>query len=150
MTTYSVTKVIQAPLKYVYDWATDYTEGDNAIWGGKNPRIMLLKTKTRVIYAYYSESVNGKPKLAVRIVTLHPRTYSWHLDYYGEEAFETGEYKLTRLGKEKTRFHMVIKSKWKNGKGPSASHLQKHTTYVWTKYAEALEEDYRSGKRARK
>ena len=144
-----MTKVIDAPLKYVYDWATDYTEGDNAIWGGKYPRIILLKTKTKVIYAYYSEDVNGKRKLAVRLVTLHPATYSWHLDYYGEDAIETGEYKLTRLGKGKTRFHMVIKNKWKKGKGPSASYLQRNSNFVWTKYVEALEKDYNSGKRAR-
>ena len=149
MTTYSVTKVIHAPLNYVYDWATDYTEGDNAIWGGKYPKIILLKTKTKVIYAYYSERVDNKPKLAVRIVTLHPRTHSWHLDYYGEEALETGEYKLTSLGKGKTRFRMVIRSKWKKGKGSSASYLQKNSNFVWTKYAEALERDYKSGKRAK-
>jgi len=146
---YSVTKVIDAPLKYVYDWATDYRETDNSIWGGKYPRIILFKSRSKVIYAYNGKGADGKPKLAVRIVTLHPSTRSWHLDYYGEESLETGEYKLTRLGKTKTRFKVVLKNRWKKGKGPSSKHFQKEGDFVWTKYVEALEKDYNSGKSAK-
>ena len=147
MVTYRVSKMINAPIKYVYDWATDFTEHDNSIWGGKYPKIILHKTRKNTIFAYYSKGADGKPKLAVRFVSLHPSTYSWHLDYYGEEALETGEYKLTRLG-TKTRLNLIIKSKWKHGKGPSAKEFEKYANFVWMKYAEALEEDYRSGKSA--
>ena len=136
------------PQKYVYDWATDFTEGDNFIWGGKYSRIILHKTIRKAIYAYYSKGADGKPKLAVRFVTLHPSTHSWHLDYYGEEALETGEYKLTRLGKMKTRLNIVLKHNWKHGKGPSSRELQENTNFVWAKYTEALEQDYKSGKSA--
>jgi len=148
MVTYRVSKTLNAPIKYVYDWATDFTESDNSLWGGRDPRIILHKTRKRAIYAYYSKGADGKPKLAVRFVSLHPSTYSWHLDYYGEEALETGEYKLTKLGKTRTRLNIVLKQKWKHGKGPSSRALAKETNSVWVKYGEALEEDYRSGKSA--
>ena len=146
MVTFRVSKTINAPIKYVYDWATDFTEGDNFLWGGKYPRVILHKTRKKAIYAYYSKGADGKPKLAVRFVSLHPSTYSWHLDYYGEEVFETGEYKLTRLRKTKTRLNIVLRNRWKHGKGPSSKELEKETNFVWMKYTEALEEDYRSGK----
>ena len=148
MAIYRVSRTINAPIRYVYDWATDFTERDNSIWGGKYPRMILHKTRQKAVYAYYSKGADGKPKLAVRIVSLHPSTYSWHLDYYGEEALETGEYKLTTLGKTKTQLKIVLKNKWKHGKGPSSRELQKHANFVWTKYTEALENDYRSGKSA--
>lgn len=144
MVTYRVSKVINAPIRYVYDWATDYTEADNSIWGGKYPKIILLKSKTKAVYAYYNAGTDGKPKLAVRLVTMHPFTFSWHLDYYGEEDIETGEYKLVRLGKSKTRLDIVIKNKWKRARGPSATDFEKHANFVWEKYAAALEKDYKS------
>ena len=148
MATYRVSKTINAPINYVYEWATDFSERDNSLWGGKYPRIILHKTRKQAIYAYYSKGADGKPKLAVRFVTLHPHTYSWHLDYYGEEALETGDYKLTRLGKTTTRLNILLKNKWKHGKGPSSKEFGKHANFVWLKYAEALERDYSSGKSA--
>ncbi|MGI0080253.1 MAG: hypothetical protein ACRECH_11565 [Nitrososphaerales archaeon] len=148
MVKYRVSKTINAPIRYVYDWATDYREEDNSIWGGKYPKIILLKTKMKAIYAYYNDGSDGKPKLGVRLVTLHPSTYSWHLDYYGEEDIETGEYKLVRLGKTKTRLDIVIKNIWKHGKGPSSHNFEKHAIFVWQKYAAALEKEYNSGKGA--
>lgn len=149
MATYRVSKTINAPIKYVYDWATDFTDTDNSLWGGKYPRIILHKSRKNAVYAYFSKGADGKAKLAVRFVTLHPSTYSWHLDYYGEQALETGEYKLTKQGKTKTRLNIVLKNKRKQDKGPSAQELEKNANFVWVKYTEALEKDYRSGKSAR-
>ncbi|MDH2900253.1 MAG: hypothetical protein PXY39_04720 [archaeon] len=147
MVVYRASKTFNAPIKYVYEWATDYTEGDNQIWGGKHRRVILLKSKSKVVYASYKDGTDGKPKLAVRVVTLDPSKYSWHLDYYAEEDTETGDYKLTSLGKNKTRLNMIFRNKWKNGKGPSAEDFEKETNLVWEKYAEALENDYNSDKK---
>ena len=71
--------------------------------GSKFPRIILEKTTNRAVYAGFKRGEDGKPKLAVRVVTLHPRRYSWHLDYFGEEDLEVGEYKLIRLGAKKSK-----------------------------------------------
>jgi hypothetical protein len=148
LVTYRVSKVINAPIKYVYKWATDYSEGDNSIWGGKYPRVILFKSRAKCVYASYKDGSDGKKKLAVRLVTLNPSEYSWHLDYYAEEDIETGEYHLTRLDDMKTRLNMVLRNKWKNGKGPSASDFATESKFIWEKYGDALEEDYASGKKA--
>ncbi len=148
MVTYRVSRIMNAPLKYAYDWCTDYREDDNKISGAKYPRKILQKTRNRAIYASNKVGQDGKPKLAARIVTLHPSLYSWHLDYFAEENKEIGEYKLISLGKNKTRLDMVFKSKWKSGKSPSKEEFVKETKESWERFTSALERDYNSGKKA--
>lgn len=149
MVQYTISKIINAPIKYVYDWLTDYTEGDNAIWGGKFPKIILFKSKKKVVYAYYSQNPGRHPKLGVRFVMLHPSSFSWHLDYYGENDFETGEYELTRVAKDKTGLRIVLQNSWKRRTGPTSKQFKKHGDMVWEKYCRALEADYKMGKLAK-
>ena len=150
MVSYGASRVINAPIKYVYDWATDFREDDNSFWDGGLPRIILLKSKAKCVYAQYNEGSDGKPKLAVGIVTMRPSKYSWHLDYYAEEDMETGEYRLSKLGKDRTKLTMSFKNFRKiNGEGPSKKEFQDGTTELWEIYAAALESDYASGKRAK-
>ena len=144
-----MSKIIRAPIGYVYDWATDYTEEDNSIWGGKYSKIILLKTSRKAVYAYYDENLGRNPTLGIRVVTFHPSKCSWHLDYYGENNTETGEYRLLNLGKNKTRLEIILQSRWKHGKSPSSRDFQKHANYVWDRYVTALERDCSSGKPAK-
>lgn len=134
--------MFDAPIKFVYDWCTDYSSEDSKITGAKFPRIILEKTKKRAVYASHKKGSDGKPKLAVRVVTLHPETFTWHLDYFAEEDLEVGEYKLTRLGPKRTRLVMVLKNRWKKGKSPSRAEFEQSSKSHWDKYAAALESDY--------
>jgi len=144
---YKPSVIFNVPIKFAYDWYTDYSPEDSKIIGSKFPRIILDKAKQRVVYAGYKPGEDGKPKLAVRVVTLHPKTYSWHLDYFAEEDAEVGEYKLTRLGQNKTRLDMTLRNKWKHGKGPSKEEFESGSREDWDKYALALESDYRNRQR---
>src|SRR5271169_4859164 len=108
-----VSKTVNAPLRYVYDWCTDFRDTDPKITGSKSQRIILEKTRKRVVYAQVYQGADGSQKVAVDIVTLNP-PHSWHLDYFGEEDDETGDYRLKSLGRNKTRLDMVFKEKWKN------------------------------------
>jgi hypothetical protein len=142
-----VSKTINAPLHHVYDWCTDFREDDPQITGSTSQKKILEKTKKRVIYVQIYEGADGDQKVAVDIVTLKPPN-SWHLDYFGEEDDETGEYRLKSLGKNKTRLDMVFKEKWKNiAKVPSLEEQVKHTNEVWDKYVAALEKDNNSERR---
>jgi hypothetical protein len=131
-----------APIKFVYDWCTDYREDDPQLYGASHRRIILEKTKKRVIYASNKKGSDGSDKLAVRIVTLSPSTYSWHLDYAAEEDLERGDYTLKKLGKDKTRLDMVFKNTWKNGLGPSREEFEAETKSTWDAFAPALERDF--------
>ncbi|HKW04747.1 MAG TPA: hypothetical protein VJN71_05555 [Nitrososphaerales archaeon] len=149
MVTYRASKLIIAPIKYVYDWATNFKEDDDLIFGGKARKIILLKTNTKSMYASYEVGSDGKPKISVSEVALRPKDYTWHLDYYSEIDIETGEYKLSKVGKDKTRIDMVFKNKRKHsGKGPSSKQFEKEARFLWDKYAAALEKDFNSGKKA--
>jgi len=139
-----VSKTINAPLRYIFNWCTDFREDDPQITGSKSQRKILEKTKKRVIYAQVYEGADGKDKMAVDIIMLKPPS-SWHLDYFGEEDDETGEYRLKSLGKNKTRLDMVFREKWKNiAKVPSIEEQMRNTNEVWDKYVAALEKDYNS------
>jgi len=142
--TIHVTKIINAPLRFVYNWCTDFREDDNKITGSKTRRIILQKTKQRVVYisAYRS---SGGSRYGVNIVTLHPPN-GWHLDYAGEEADEIGDYRLTRLDPVRTRLDMTFKEKYKIRDAPTRKEDMKQTSEMWDRYVAALERGYAHGK----
>jgi hypothetical protein len=142
-----VSKTINAPARYVYEWCTDFREDDPSLTGSKSQRKILKRTKKQVIYAQLYTGADGGQKVAVNIVALNPPS-SWHLDYFGEEDDETGDYRIRALGKEESRLDMVFKEKWKNiAKVPTLGEQAKQTSDVWDKYVRALERDYASKKK---
>ena len=137
---YRVSKIIHAPLPFVYDWCTDYRESDPRITDSKAKRKMLLKTRRHVIYISSYRS-GGKPKIGVNIVTLYPQKW-WHLDFIGDEDDETGDYRLMRLGPRRTRLDMSFAEHFKIRNAPTKAQDLKHTHEIWDKYVSALERDY--------
>lgn len=140
--TYRVTKTINAPLKFVYDWCTDYREDDNQITGSKTRFKILQKTNRRVIYLRTSGR-DGRTMIGVKMVTLRPPR-GWYLDQVGEDEDAIGFYKLTRVGPEKTRLDMTFNEKYKISNAPTKEQDIKHTDQMWDKYVTALEKDYAS------
>jgi len=138
--TVHVSKVIKAPLKFVYNWCTDFREDDNKITGSKTKRIILQKTKKRVIYIS-TYKWRGKTISGVNIVTLRPPN-AWHLDFAGQEDDEIGEYRLTRIGPRKTRLTMTFKEKYKIANAPTQEEDTKATNEFWGKYVAAVEKDH--------
>ncbi len=143
----SVSKVINAPLSYVYDWCTDYSPDDSKLTRSKTRRIILNKTPRQAIYLETFRR-KGKPMCAVNIVSLK-RPMRWHLDYVGQEADEIGEYRLTRQGPQKTKLDMQFKVKYKIRGAPTKAEETKQTSIVWDKYIRALEKEFASRNRRR-
>jgi hypothetical protein len=137
-------KIINAPVSFVYNWCTDYGEDDNKITGSKTRRIIIQKTKRRAVYISAFRWA-GKSRYGVNIVTLRPPN-RWHLDYAGEEADEIGDYRLTKLGPERTRLDMTFKEKYKIRGAPTRKEDLKHTSEIWDRYVAALERDYARSK----
>ena len=140
--TYRVTKTVNAPLKFVYEWCTDYREDDNQITGSKAQFRILQKTNRRVIYLRTHER-DGKTMICVKMVTLRPPK-AWYLDQVGEDEDVIGIYKITRMGPEKTRLDMTFTEKYKISDAPTKEEDRKNTDQMWDKYVAALEEDYAS------
>jgi len=137
---FRVSKIIHAELPFVYDWCTDYRESDPKITSSKAKRKILLKTKHRVIYTSAYRS-GGKSKTSVDVVTLYPPKW-WRLDFVGDDDDETGDYRLTKLGPQRTRLDMSFTEHYKIRGAPTKAQDVKHTHEVWDKYVLALERDY--------
>jgi hypothetical protein len=140
--TYHVVKMIDAPLKFVFNWCTDYREDDNELTGSKAQFKILQKTSHRVIYLRTFE-LDGKTLTAVKMVTLRPPK-SWCLDQVGEDEDVIGVYRLTRVGPEKTRLDMKFTEKYKISDAPTKEQNRNQTDQMWNKYVTALEKDYAS------
>jgi len=138
--TFHVAKVIQAPLRFVYDWCTDYRETDPQITGSKSKRRILLRANNRVIYTVTYR--RGKQvKMAVDVVTLYPPK-AWHLNFIGDEDDEQGDYVLTALGPLRTRLDMTFTEHYKILHAPSKLRDTEQVHEVWDKYIAALEKSY--------
>jgi hypothetical protein len=138
--TVHVSKTIRAPLRFVYNWCTDYRDTDPLITGSKSKRKILMKDKHRVVYVSIYRR-DGKTRSAVDVVTLHPPK-AWHLDFIGDEDDELGDYVLTTLGPRRTRLDMTFTEHYKVRNAPSKEEDIKQIHEIWGKYAAALEKDY--------
>ncbi len=140
--TYKVSKIFNAPLKHVYEWCTDFREDDNKITGGSAVKKILERSRKRSVYISHYTGADGTPKEGVNLVTLTP-SKGWHLDYFGDEEDETGEYKVKALGKNKTRLDMTFKEKWKDSTAIlSKDELLRTTNKHWDMYVAACEKDF--------
>lgn len=144
---YRISKTINAPLKFVYEWCTDFRDDDGKLTGSKSKRHVIEKTKNRAIYVI-DYVINGKPTWHASVVALKPPD-SWHLETACDPyESETGEYKLTPLGKKKTRLDMVFIVKYNNPpyKIDSKKEWEKDTHDFWDKLILALDRDYQHSK----
>jgi hypothetical protein len=139
-----VSKIIHAPLRFVYDWCTDYQESDPKIMGSNAKRKILLKTEHRAIYISTYKS-GGKLRSGVNVVTLYPPK-AWCLDFIGDEDDEAGDYMLTRLGPRKTRLDMRFIEHYKIRNAPTRAQDTKHTQELWDRIVASLERDYANRK----
>ena len=137
-----VEKRIKAPLKFAYDWCTDYREDDHEITGSIRRKVILEKTAKKAVYIYLWDDETGKQQMSANVVSLkHPG--SWHLDSFGKEQTYTGDYKLIRINKDETRLVIVFKHKWKEGQRiQSVAEQEERLAKMWDKYVAALESDH--------
>jgi hypothetical protein len=136
-----ISKVIYAPLRFVYDWCTDYREDDyKMVTGSKSRRLIVEKTKSRVVYI--TQPKGAKAATAVSIITLHP-PQNWYADSISAKRNWTGEYHLRKLGPESTKLDITSKSKWKIVPSPTRIDLLQHYEEVWNQFAAALERDFK-------
>lgn len=138
--TFPVSKTINAPLRFVYRWCTDYRESDPKITGSKFKRRILLKTPHRAIYNSTYTS-RGNSRSIVNVVTLHPPR-AWHLDAVGDEIDEKVDYVLTKLGPRRTKLDITFTGHYKTHEVPTKAQDAKEVNELWDKYVAALEKDH--------
>jgi hypothetical protein len=137
---YRFSKPINAPLRFVYDWCTDYREDDFKIIGVKARRLILEKTKSRAVFIIQPKGTNVGT--AINIVRFYPPK-GWALNSIRAERDTTGHYRLRKLGPSSTKLDIRFKLKWKMIPTSTKAGLLRHLDEVWNKYAAALEREYK-------
>ena len=144
MLRYGISLTLDAPLKYAYEWCTDFRNEDPFIPGGAYPRHILRRRKDGFVWIQHYKR-DGIEKEGVRIVTLRPPN-AWHYESIGEEKESIIDYRLSPLGKKRTKLNISVGATYKTIEPEDRPLLEKNMSAEWEKYKAALEADYSSGK----
>jgi len=143
-----ISKVVEAPLKFVYQWCTDFRDDDGKLSTSK-PRFKTLRpAPDRVLRIRLSNAKAGTPDIAVDLVRLMPPN-AWHVDQIDETDLAAVDYRLSPHGPNKTRVTLDITERWMTPRHPDRREYLESTGHYWDRLVAAIEKRYRSGQPAR-
>jgi len=144
--TVRVSKTIEAPLRYVYEWATDYRSDDWRLSSRRpRPRFRVLKISPhRVMRIRLTPTGGPDPQVAVDIVRLAPPS-AWHTDQMDEDDRETIDYRLVRLGPKRTRLDLLVTERWLIPDYPTRTQVAQRVRNAWNRYGPQIEERFCKG-----
>jgi len=133
----------RAPLRFVYDWCTDYTPRDAALEGEKYERKVLAKTARKAVFEDLEEGPDGW-YWGRSVVTLHPPR-RWNLQRKGNRSEVVARYLLTELTDGRVRLDLWWRRRTLLGPAerPSKRERERSSKLAWERFARALERDYR-------
>ena len=140
----TVTKTINAPIKYVYEWCTDFRSDDGKFSSSKTRQRVIHVGSDRVVRIIEGVTPIESPKVAVELVRLIPPD-AWHKDQIGVTDLDAVDYKLVRLGSGRTRVTLSLTERWMTRTHPTRSQWVRNANERWDNLVAALEEDYRKG-----
>ena len=146
--TVRVSLEIHAPSRYVYDWCTDYRSDDGRFSNGRASFRVIQISPRRVVRIRVSRGSGRDPRIAVELVGLNP-PHSWHLDQIDETDRQSLDYRVSAVGRARTRLQLLSTERWVTPEFPTREALRAQIAETWTKFAAALEADYRAGRPAR-
>jgi hypothetical protein len=149
-TTVRVSRVIQAPSRYVYDWCTDYRSDDGRLSNGRNrPSFRVIRiSPRRLVRIRVSRRSGLDPALAVELIRLNPPR-AWHMDQIDEADQQSVDYRVSPVGRGRTRFQLLSTERWVTPEFPAREALRAQIAATWAHFAAAIEADYRAGRPAR-
>jgi len=149
--TVRISKTIEAPLRYVYDWCTDYRSDDASLHPrrpGLRFRVVRLSPRRLVRIRLAPRPTSPDPLVAVDLVRLQPPN-AWHTDQIDEEDRESVDYRLTSLGPSRTRIELLITERWVVPDHQSAAGVRERANAAWDRYKAFIEDRYRGGRPAK-
>ncbi len=149
-TTVRVSLVIHAPSRYVYDWCTDY-RSDDGRFSSRRPRPsfrVIRISPRRVLRVRVAQRSGRNPVIAVDLVRLNP-PHSWHLDQIDETDRQALDYRVSTVGRARTRLQLLVTERWVTPNFPTREALRAQVAGTWARFAAAIEADYRAGRPAR-
>ncbi len=143
-----LSKVIDAPLRYVYDWCTDFRPDDAKLARSEQKHRVVKTGPERLVRIKVARRGGRNPVMNVEVVRLSPPN-AWHKDTIGEEDLDSMDYTLSPLGPERTRFSLVMVERWMVPKYPKKADWVRSSSKYWDELVQAIEERYRSGRPAK-
>jgi hypothetical protein len=146
---YKVTVTFDAPLRFAYDWCTDFTSDDPRLEREPYERRILKRSPRRVLYEDLEREDDGW-HWARYDVTLRPPN-RWHLESVGNYRSLVADYRLTPRPGDGTEFHLAYRRR--SGPLPSRplskAAREKSLARTWRRFKAELERDYRASPRRR-
>ena len=137
-------KVVDAPLRYVYDWCTDF-RSDDGKFSKSRPRVRVIRVSPRQLVRIGVVSNGEKdPPMVVELVRLSPPN-AWHKNQIGGPDIDDIDYKLVALSPNRTRISLVIVERWMVPKFPKKADWVRSSSAYWDRLVQAIEARYRSG-----
>jgi hypothetical protein len=149
-TTVRISLVINAPLRYVYEWCTDYRDDDGRLSKARTPptfRVTRVSPR-RVVRIRIARGPGRDPAITVERVRLNP-PYSWHLDQIDEADQQSVDYRLTSLGRGRARLQLLVTERWVTPEFPTKEELRAQVAGTWGRLGAAIEADFRAGRPAK-
>jgi hypothetical protein len=144
---YRIRVTFRVPLKFAFDWCTDYTPDDGKLEGESYRRWIVERTSRRVVFEDLEEAKDGWV-WSRETVTLH-RPNRWHMDGIGNRRDVTADYVLTTLPDGRTQLEL----RWRRrprvriGKELSKAEREASALRAWKRFGAAMERDYRGSRR---
>jgi hypothetical protein len=144
---YVIRQRFRAPLRFVFDWCTDFSPGDPDLEGDDYERQIVTREPGRVVLEDLRRSPEGW-FWTREVVSLRP-PHGWHMESIGNRRHVIADYRLT----EPAAGVVELELRWR--RRPSMMkfvripklRLQRETKAAWQRFARALERDYRASKK---
>jgi hypothetical protein len=145
-----ISLVIQAPSRYVYEWCTDYRSDDGRLSSRRPPpRFHVIRISPRRLVRIRVYRGPGRdPALTVERIRLNPPR-SWHQDQLDETDQQSVDYRVSSVGRARTRLQLLSTERWLTPDFPKREALRAQIAETWARFAAAIEADYRAGRPAR-
>ena len=143
---FRLSKLIETPRQFVYDWCTDYRSDDWRLSPRRpHPRFRVVRlSPRRLLRIRLTPTSDQDPEVAVDVIRLAPPD-AWHTDQIDEQDRETVDYKLTALGAARTRLDLIVTERWVTPKHLGRAETLQRLSGAWDRYVAQIETRYRSG-----
>lgn len=146
---YTVRVHFDAPMEFVFQWCTDYSQEDPALEGEDYERSILSKDRREVLYEDLAKSPAGGWLWSRWRVALHAPN-RWDGRAIGSTRDWTIRYRLRSLSPTRTELTLQGRRRSARLSGPGASPavVQANLEANWRSLKKALESDFRRSRSA--